>query len=690
MTIKSPYNFVPLSETVVFPDWADKVSHDVPFEDGESGEIEIKITAKSPIFVRNGSAEKDETKFSHIEEDNNKKYFIPGTSLKGAIRNVLEIMSFGKMNRIDDRKFSWRDLSNTDTYTPKFVKDFNSEPLAKAGFIKIENSKWFLIPCEFARIEQCEIDSAFGISILSGVSKYRAYEEKGRNLHKDFHITKICNTANFIKQCGKFKRAKIKDPNDKNYEKTEGTLVFTGQIGPKLSSAEGMHGKGKKHLEFVFFNEKKESEWIEIKDDMRRNFELNHSNDRNKDHHKGSLTPNEEWGFWKPRLENGGKMPVFYLPEGKNNVHSFGLAMLYRLPYDKSVKDLLLSKHKKDKPDFAETMFGNIENNELKGRIQFSHAFAVENIKEIEQKAEVLSSPKATFYPNYIEQNSSKLKVYDSVSKLSGWKIYPLRENVISNKPKDVSEKVFTKFTPLQQGVVFKGKIRFHNLKKEEIGALLSAITFHNTKECFHGIGMAKPLGYGKVEIKIDKTNYLLSKTEEYMKEFEKYMEINMENNEKWLSSQQIKELFTMKSEQNNQDILGYMDLVEFPKAKNKGEYLKRYSKLLGKEVVPKTMMSSEDLNKMETSKVEFLEKIKNEADEKNKTDTIKRMLEELSKINQLDPSKENEWINNWEKNGKNQEIAALLINKIKKKTAKKEYTFNYKKLAEFLNIKLI
>jgi len=144
-----------------------------------------------------------------------------------------------------------------------------------------------------------------------------------------------------------------------------------------------------------------------------------------------------------------------------------------------------------------------------------------------------------------------------------------------------------------------------------------------------------------------------------------------------------------MKSEQNNQDILGYMDLVEFPKAKNKGEYLKRYSKLLGKEVVPKTMMSSEDLNKMETSKVEFLEKIKNEADEKNKTDTIKRMIEELSKINQLDPSKENEWINNWEKNGKNQEIAALLINKIKKKTAKKEYTFNYKKLAEFLNINL-
>ena len=52
--IKAPFNFVPLNEKVFFPDWADQISHDIPFSDGESGEIELELEAQTPIFVRNG------------------------------------------------------------------------------------------------------------------------------------------------------------------------------------------------------------------------------------------------------------------------------------------------------------------------------------------------------------------------------------------------------------------------------------------------------------------------------------------------------------------------------------------------------------------------------------------------------------------------------------------------------------
>jgi len=55
-TIPSPYNFVPLSKHVFFPDWSGQVSMDVPFSDGISGTLEIKVTAKSPIYIRNGGA----------------------------------------------------------------------------------------------------------------------------------------------------------------------------------------------------------------------------------------------------------------------------------------------------------------------------------------------------------------------------------------------------------------------------------------------------------------------------------------------------------------------------------------------------------------------------------------------------------------------------------------------------------
>lgn len=50
--VKSPYNFVPapIEDQVFTPEWASCVSHDIPFEDGESGEITLEITAETPIF----------------------------------------------------------------------------------------------------------------------------------------------------------------------------------------------------------------------------------------------------------------------------------------------------------------------------------------------------------------------------------------------------------------------------------------------------------------------------------------------------------------------------------------------------------------------------------------------------------------------------------------------------------------
>ena len=116
--ITAPYNFVPLNKEVFYPSWADDVSHDIPFEDGESGELDITITAKSPIFIRNHSDDKDNPskEFCHfINENNAKEYYIPGSSLKGMIRNVLEIISFSKI-QIDEDKykniFGVRDMTN--------------------------------------------------------------------------------------------------------------------------------------------------------------------------------------------------------------------------------------------------------------------------------------------------------------------------------------------------------------------------------------------------------------------------------------------------------------------------------------------------------------------------------------------------------------------------------------------------
>jgi len=112
--ITAPYNFVPLNKEVFYPEWSEQVSHDTPFEDGESGMLEIEIEAVSPIFIKDS---KNKEEFCNHEG----AYYIPGSSVKGVIRNVLEIMSFSKMNPslVDDKTYAVRDLRNQKLYMNK-------------------------------------------------------------------------------------------------------------------------------------------------------------------------------------------------------------------------------------------------------------------------------------------------------------------------------------------------------------------------------------------------------------------------------------------------------------------------------------------------------------------------------------------------------------------------------------------
>lgn len=107
--LTSPYNFVSLNSKVYLPDWSDKVSQDIPFEDGEDGYIEVTWHNYSPLFIRN--EDKNNPDPIHIDINGNRRYFIPGSSIKGMLRNTLSILAFGKMaegEQYKDRRFSFR------------------------------------------------------------------------------------------------------------------------------------------------------------------------------------------------------------------------------------------------------------------------------------------------------------------------------------------------------------------------------------------------------------------------------------------------------------------------------------------------------------------------------------------------------------------------------------------------------
>ena len=591
--ITAPFNFVPLSDKVFFPDWAEKVSHDIPFEDAQSGEIDITITAKSPIFVRDG---KDGERFCN----HNGTYYIPGSSVKGMVRNVLEIMSFSKMSEelFDDDTYAVRDLSNAKNFYMSEMNQHNNTTLC--GWLKREKNEkgeyeYSIEDCGVpGRIQHNQIDYALNVEFAKYFqpnefdaknqdqksAEYK-YNLVGGNIHTIAVGEKYRSQTNAKYDLREFYKY---DKNGKNKAK----LILTGQPTPRQNTGKMGDGKG---FEFLFFDTKGT---LKVNKQVMDNFLFAYFDKRD-------TQPKEspDWTFWKKKLEKGEKVPVFFQKNG-NLVKHFGLSYLYKLPYSHSIKDGIPKSHFEDRLDLAETIFGYIHKKSktaLKSRVQFSH-FKAQNVVELKPRTEILGTPRASYYPVYIKQNSTDYKTYmDSNFKIAGWKRYPIHKGSNVSKTTDTgNENVGTTFTPLKEGVVFKGKLRYHNLKKTELGAILSALTFHNTNECYHNIGMAKSLGYGKIDIQLKGIDNI----EEYLKNFELEISEQIEN---WSSSIQLQELLSMAAEQNNSgnSKLEYMELNEFADNKSKTkDFFKRYTKLQNiKIVTPKSLITQEDIEEL-------------------------------------------------------------------------------------------
>lgn len=139
--IRAPYNFVPHSDDVYFPDWAEEISHDIPFSDGISGFLELSIKAVTPIFVRNGhrtwDAEEKNDAYTSFSKTPDNCCFIPATTIKGCIRSIVEIISMGKMSpvvaRVDNKEIS--------SYLSRKHCDINKPDMAECLFGYINKNK---------------------------------------------------------------------------------------------------------------------------------------------------------------------------------------------------------------------------------------------------------------------------------------------------------------------------------------------------------------------------------------------------------------------------------------------------------------------------------------------------------------------------------------------------------------------
>jgi CRISPR-associated protein (TIGR03986 family) len=530
--IKAPYNFLPLNEKVFYPDWAEKVSHDIPFEDEESGSIDITITAKSPIFIRDH--EKQEEFCQH-----NGNYYIPGSSLKGMVRNIFEILTFSRI-QTDNKKFSYRDF-NEPIYKNKLLNNSNNIHM---GWLRKEGMQWTV--------------EDLGKSVRGS----------NRIKYEDININNIYKIKN-----EKLLEKKYALSNFENPELEEGFVVFTGKTSKD------------KTREFIFPKPNDEHKKYSLEEDsiVVKTFK--------EAYHIGTINENKLWEkVFSKRLKEGKKIPIFFLTK-ENRIESFGLSMLYKFPYAHAVHDGI-GEHAEDleKIDMAEVLFGyskqiKEENVSLKGRVQFSHCVA-SRVKIFDRTIKkILSSPRAGYYPMYTENGNS----YNKKFKISGWKRYPVHKDA-NLKNDEGNDTVMTPFKPLDKESVFIGKVRFHNLKKVELGALLYTLSLNSfSNELFYSIGMAKPFGLGKIELnyradkKID-VHGSLSAFEEKINGWLKEEKIADTLKE----TSQFKELIAMMREKND-SVLRYGD--------GKEESFKYYKEVKDKRVKRKKYSDKMNLN---------------------------------------------------------------------------------------------
>lgn len=515
----APYNFIPLNRRVV------EINPTIPLAnkyDAErnTGWIDLEIEALTPLYIR-GTLTKDEMKAGWESKDKPEFFApanrirIPGSSLRGMVRNMSEIASFGRFHFFEDRRLYYRGLADRSNLRTEYQQRMSSYDRSK-------------------RRPQYN----FSVGIL------RKQQTNKRGLHFE-----IKSSGSNFKQIFKDEARKLVQAGGQEYAPfnfyavDEGYIVVSGDMPNKKR-------------DWLISHPPVNAEIISIPDeDMRSYIE-----DRTRDDRVPNLLE-----LARQSKNDEGDVPCFYVrwqdANGKDRV-SFGHTGMFRLAYEKAIgehvstishriddqtlqkamnvvpkssfekvrklngkeytlnelaatlesKELKWGEIKKvlqssAKIDFTEAVFGN--EHTFAGRVFFEDAFLIgsQNGSQMgEETPQILSTPKPTTFQHYLVQNSDEVRQlnhYNSLTALRGYKLYWHKSGerwVETDQAKlDSSPSQYTKIKPVKAGTRFFGRIRFENLSDKELGALLFSLDL--PEGCAHKLGMGKPLGLGSVRL---------------------------------------------------------------------------------------------------------------------------------------------------------------------------------------------
>ena len=524
--VGAPYNFVPFYNDVVGVDEAAMGVHGVISDELLTGEISYQLKAETPIFIGDGHKNRDGSSDEHFFRNEKGELAIPGSSVRGLIRNNAQILGLSGFDQdIDDYHLMYREVAGggkkqevRDFYNNKLGLPDSQNSVAvlqnvRAGYIVKEGSEYRIYKTEVDKI-----DSELGEMNYYVINERKVSEDSDYKKNYPYFEKHPESTQNILEEG--FERTKdangtvyYKGEDNPSYRPGYASVSYTIkdlknviQVGdPGVYEKEGvLLGTGlmpKKKVQYIIPKIDKSKEYITISNSDIKAFEI----DFNK-------RMNALKGFGDPQFFNlpkeGEVKPVFYIELSKN-MHEeneenssrlyFGFTPRLRLFYDYTIKD---GYHQNVQEfDYAMSLFGMTRQQcSYKSKTSFSDAVVCSDSVETKEKKVILAEPKPTSYMDYLQQGD-KLTTYNSDQfELRGIKQYWLRDKTISGENTGKNEKVCSSIRPLDKGVCFAGKVRFENLTKAELGLLLWSIRLKKSSRM--NMGKGKAYGFGAVSVK--------------------------------------------------------------------------------------------------------------------------------------------------------------------------------------------
>ncbi|MCX7724557.1 MAG: TIGR03986 family CRISPR-associated RAMP protein [Thermodesulfovibrio sp.] len=485
----APYNFIPLNEKIVpaqpLPDF------DRYHLDRYTGYIELEVEALTPLYIRDTlneeeykkKLEKEKTKDSDKTPFSNPDFFnpgglirIPGSSLRGMVRTLVEIVSYGKFHFYEDRRLYFRSFADK---CKRLREEYSKKIKPKAGILRKEGLKYYIVPTDFKKIEK----------------------EQAKTLIK-----------NAGKQYGYFQiydNIKIKGE--------EGYIVVSGDI------------KTKKYDYFIK-KPKDEQKIIPLSDDDIRDYKNDRERKAKIDLLKELEKEKKVPCFFSEYQDTNGNKRVafghtlyFRIPYDKTiGDHIPTKLKAFQL-------DLAEAIFGNEKTHSGRVFFEDLHL--IKGEyLNEFHPKILSSPKPTTFQHYLVQTPEN------LNDHPRNLAHYNDTNKIRGYKLYWHKDAKDKDgkylwiaKKEDVEKHPtqYTKIKPLKEGAKFKGIIRFENLSSIELGAILFVLEL--PAGCVHKIGMGKPLGLGS--IKISTKLYLSDRKKRYEELFSEWNSLTLENN---------------------------------------------------------------------------------------------------------------------------------------------------------------